>query len=534
MSVPISSPILRSIASPLREALARANYSHASVQELLGISQGGFVDLSSGPLAMWRTQGDSPLATLVRLFVLGATVGEDRAAEVLAPLGLDAALHGGLVRRAGDPSGRAVEATIALVPFEDLVLAADFSLRPDGPLQPSRDHVMGVGRSTVSLSRLAFADLAVTDPRQASPLPTAPRVLDLGCGCGYLALRASKFARSAIGTDLNPRAIELATFSAALNTIDHAEFREGSLIDPVVDDRFDLIVSNPPFVISPESSLIYRDGGITGGQSSDRSPRTFGDEFCQAVASQAPCLLSQGGTMVMLMNWAHAQDQPWEERLASWAPPSMQRWVIRTDTQSVDEYASMWIRHTMSGDNDWSQRRYFELFDSWMAYYDLLGIDRISYGAMVVRNSSPAFFTTDDIDSRWVDAGAISLARSLEGRAIVHAHDPSGSAPEALLPLRWKPAPDVRVVQASAPPDSTWRPSTVTVTLGPLGRPIATAAPSAVDAVLRSTGRRTLASFAVEAAAALGVSGEERSTLLARIAHLARAMAREGALIPVA
>ena len=72
----------------------------------------------------------------------------------------------------------------------------------------------------------------------------AGRALDLGTGCGVQSYHLSRHADQVVATDLNPRALRLARLGAALSGMD-VDFREGSLYEPVVGERFDLIVSKP-------------------------------------------------------------------------------------------------------------------------------------------------------------------------------------------------------------------------------------------------------------------------------------------------
>ena len=58
--------------------------------------------------------------------------------------------------------------------------------------------------------------------------------------------------------------MNIAAFNAAINGITNVEWRLGSLFEPVAGERFDLIFSNPPYVISPDSQFIFRDGGRQG------------------------------------------------------------------------------------------------------------------------------------------------------------------------------------------------------------------------------------------------------------------------------
>src|SRR5581483_11200196 len=88
--------------------------------------------------------------------------------------------------------------------------------------------------------------------------------LDLGTGCGILALLAADHAGRVVATDVNPRAVNMAAFNARLNGLENVEALTGDLLAPVRGRRFGLIVANPPFVISPESGYLYRDGGRPG------------------------------------------------------------------------------------------------------------------------------------------------------------------------------------------------------------------------------------------------------------------------------
>ena len=47
-----------------------------------------------------------------------------------------------------------------------------------------------------------------------------------------------------------------------LNGVENVELRLGSFLEPVAGERFGLVVSNPPFAISPERELIFRDSGL--------------------------------------------------------------------------------------------------------------------------------------------------------------------------------------------------------------------------------------------------------------------------------
>lgn len=83
------------------------------------------------------------------------------------------------------------------------------------------------------------------------------RVLDLGCGWGPLGIAAAKAAPQGrvLLTDVNRRAIVLAKANLRRNRIPNAEVRPGSGFDRLAGERFDLIVTNPPYHIGREFIL---------------------------------------------------------------------------------------------------------------------------------------------------------------------------------------------------------------------------------------------------------------------------------------
>lgn len=83
--------------------------------------------------------------------------------------------------------------------------------------------------------------------------------------------------RRVVGIDINPRALQLARFNAGLNGIANVEWRQGHLFEPVEGERFDLIVSQPPFLPPPDeqAAVLYLHGG------------TYGDELALALLAGA-------------------------------------------------------------------------------------------------------------------------------------------------------------------------------------------------------------------------------------------------------
>ncbi|WP_117233520.1 peptide chain release factor N(5)-glutamine methyltransferase [Vibrio maerlii] len=102
-------------------------------------------------------------------------------------------------------------------------------------------------------------------------------ILDLGTGTGAIALAlASEMPnREVIGVDLREEAQQLATENSKNLSISNARFVLGSWFEPIGDLRFDLIVSNPPYIdeqdphldqgdvrFEPKSALVADDKGM--------------------------------------------------------------------------------------------------------------------------------------------------------------------------------------------------------------------------------------------------------------------------------
>jgi methylase of polypeptide subunit release factors len=115
--------------------------------------------------------------------------------------------------------------------------------------------------------------------------------LDLCAGSGVQALFAAAHSDRVIGTDVNPRALALAKLSAALNGIQNIEWRLGDLLEPVSGERFELVIANPPFVVSPVRELTFRDSGRRA------------DELSREIVTGAAAALAEGGFAHVLCSW---------------------------------------------------------------------------------------------------------------------------------------------------------------------------------------------------------------------------------------
>jgi release factor glutamine methyltransferase len=97
-------------------------------------------------------------------------------------------------------------------------------------------------------------------------------VLEIGTGTGLVALFASKKASKVVATDINPYALECARANTLLNGVKNMEIRKGDLFQPVLGEKFDLILFNTPYLPTAEDEIIGDeldaawDGGEDGRQ----------------------------------------------------------------------------------------------------------------------------------------------------------------------------------------------------------------------------------------------------------------------------
>lgn len=96
-----------------------------------------------------------------------------------------------------------------------------------------------------------LVETALEELKRRGPDEAPIRILDLctGSGCILLSLLHELRNAGGLGTDLSEEALEAARENAVrLGLQERAAFRQGDLWEPVGDERFDLIVSNPPYV----------------------------------------------------------------------------------------------------------------------------------------------------------------------------------------------------------------------------------------------------------------------------------------------
>ncbi len=396
----------------LARDLTALNYTVDGVESLLGAEAYQAFTRDQPVPALLKTAslktGDdgAGLAAVVRLWLLAEPVPRRTLAAALPETGVDTLLELRLAEPAAGAAGAAgaaVRAAVDLRPYgwpatdgsgaADLWVASDLGAyqRP-GVLR--RDHVLGIGQASLTL-----AQSIVRTPVE--------RALDVGTGCGIQTFHLLRHADQVVATDISERALAFTRFNLLLNArelrLDPADLqarvqlRRGSLLEPVAGESFSLVVSNPPFVITPRRTgesaaeqFTYRDGGLPG------------DEIVAELVRGLPAVLAAGGTAQLLGNWeihaaaaraesngpdAAAAGLPgtgsWHARPKSWVPESIDAWFIQREQVSPGQYAETWLQDA-SESRDRAQ--YAASYAAYLDDFTSRGVSGIGFGLIWLRN----------------------------------------------------------------------------------------------------------------------------------------------------
>jgi methylase of polypeptide subunit release factors len=373
----------------LRQDLTAAHYTVEGTDGVLG------------PLAVSALRRENPIPArrvlagytdpagiLMALFALGAQLPRPVVEATLPRLGVDGGVALGLLAveeqsTSPDATGE-VRALVDLSPYAatddagEIVwwIASDLSELATGQ-RLREDHVLGVGGASLTLARI-------------TPREHVATALDLGCGSGIQALHATRHADHVVATDLSERALAFTAFNAALNGVE-IELRQGSLLEPVAGERFDLVVTNPPFVITPPPAdgrrWTYRDGGRRG------------DLLLAALLEELPAHLAADGCAVMLANWEIGPgsepgpdaDPDWQSHPRAWLEAArsdgVDAWVVQREREDPAQYAETWARDggVTARDEAW---RTMQL--AWLDDFASRGTVAIGFGYVMLHRPADA------------------------------------------------------------------------------------------------------------------------------------------------
>ncbi|HVN27653.1 MAG TPA: methyltransferase, partial [Candidatus Binataceae bacterium] len=253
---------------------------------------------------------DAP-ALAMRMLMFDDAVSRSEAETALGEVPLDSFVEAGFITHLDD--GKYVS------PF-NLNLVGNVFVICDH-LGHGGDAVMGAGQTTTFMCDAS---------RPTRPLRGA---LDVGCGAGTGALSLAAHVDHVIGTDINPRAVALSRINACLNGIGNAEFREGDMFAPVAGRKFDLIISQPPFVSTPAglAASSYESGGVRG------------DELPMRLLGEIPAYLAKNGRAVILAEWPELGGESIEQHVRAALPAAdIKLLILQCPGNSLNDYCAIY------------------------------------------------------------------------------------------------------------------------------------------------------------------------------------------------
>jgi methylase of polypeptide subunit release factors len=479
-------------AARLRTVLDDAGFTGEGIAQMVGGDLIGF-GRRMAPILMRRTARPGPLPTLIRLFLGLVPVPAAAAREALDPVPLEDLIAARFLEEAG---GDTVRSCVHMRHFENLVIAVDPEwILTERPV--SADHVMSISKSTLFLAQ-------ITDRLAAES------ALDIGTGHGLHALIAARHCDRVVATDLTDRAVAITRFNAEFNGVPSIDVRQGDLFEPVAQETFDLIVSNPPFIIAPPMDVHFLSAGLEV------------DDVIARLARETPRHLRPGGRAHFLANWALPADRPWEERVAPWFEGSgCDVTVLTFTTYPIDEYAARWIPPDVADPG-----LYRKTFDGWMRWYEERHIDGLAFGLVTMRrrdgDGESLRLSTPPLVFNEIDGNSLQVALAL-GRWVAEVDD------DEFLRTRLRIVDGARVMHEYALREGEW-----TLTDAVLGVEKGFAEVAQIDVhgerlAARCDGTRTVAEVVGEMAGELGRPFDE---VARRVLPAVRNLVERGVLLP--
>ncbi|HEY9358251.1 MAG TPA: methyltransferase, partial [Arthrobacter sp.] len=236
------------------------------------------------------------------------------------------------------------------------------------------DHVLGIGQASTTL-------VQTTVRRHVA------KALDLGTGCGIQTFHLLHHAEHVTATDISARALAFTRFNLILNAEalhldpdrleDRVSLRLGSLLDPVAGEEFELVVSNPPFVITPRTlgedasgQFTYRDGGLAG------------DDIVASLVAALPSVLAPAGTAQLLGNWEVTAGTSWSDRPQNWANPDVDAWFIQREQVGPEQYAETWLQDASESRD---RKHYQNAYAAYLADFASRNVEGIGFGMIYLR-----------------------------------------------------------------------------------------------------------------------------------------------------
>jgi len=188
--------------------------------------------------------------------------------------------------------------------------------------------------------------------------------LEIGTGVGYIAMQLAKHSDMVIATDINMEALKLAKFNAEQNGINNIQFICCDMFASFKEHKFDLIVSNPPFVISPDNDQTFRDNDF------------LGDGFMQWLINEIPNFLSYTGKSCIIGDIINHKNVDFDTKMEDWFDHNnCSNLVIQYLNTNIKKYIRRWISD-------------IENIQEWEDYYTEHNVKSLVYCLITMQKSN--------------------------------------------------------------------------------------------------------------------------------------------------
>ena len=276
------------------------------------------------------------------------------------------------------------------------------------------DYVMSIGGASKSLAKAIiknpnfrhyFVDAKSESKVCGENFKDRPIAADIGCGCGVQALILAKLGYETYATDISDRALLYAKVNSQVNNV-KINFLKGSFLDPLekIGLKFDLIISNPPFVITPselreEHNYVYRDGGMEG------------DYLLEYFMANLPKFLKEKGVAIFLGNFENT-DNFWVEKLDKYLPDNSDVWILKRQDLNCEQYIKMWMDDSLN--YFLCPDEYEKNYAIWLRDFMFRKVISVSFAYFILQKNS------DAVSKKWVKAeDASSYLNQPDGESIL-------------------------------------------------------------------------------------------------------------------
>lgn len=342
----------------LHALLEKSGFTEEAIAQRTGVAS--IYDFTSIREGRPSVETRDALDILIRLFLDGELLDRALVRQHLSADGVRALETLGLLSGPRTDASKQF-ATVLLYPTQDMWLISDLPISAAGSPSPLPSDAVypAITENT--------RDFITSLPRTR-----CERFLEMCGGTGIAALMAARTCGHAWTGDVTERATRYARFNAELNGLSNFSAVQGDLYEAVRGLTFDRIVAHPPYIASPEQTMIYRDGGPDG------------EQFTRALLAGLPEFLEPGGRYYMTCVATDRANAPLEDRVRAMIGPSHDDFDVVVAVRIARDPSDYFAALARAGGATAADA------EAKMAAYKAMGAEKLVYASMVVeRHASP-------------------------------------------------------------------------------------------------------------------------------------------------